>query len=534
MIVVINPSAKAGHSFKGLHAYCSHDQERAKTSERVEWIDTRNIGIEDSDHAWKIMAATAQAQNQLKQNSGIRAGKAPKDGAVMHVILSFHTDEPQSREDMQAAADELLAQLGADPAKMRSKNKPKLRQFADEHQAVLYAHSDTENGHLHMMINRIHPQTGLVLPTNNDHIKAQAWALDYSMRHGTDEKTPARQENKDMRENGEYVKADKRKTRNAYEQDQKYRDASNDNHRLKSVAAEQLEKDAALAQHGRTNAEKQANDWNLLVEAHKERKSVLGRQLQTQINNAKAAAREEYRPHLRELRDQQEAERRTFESLEASFFGRAANAFKTVFASPEDIGGHRRGFNVKTFQAATNAGGRKQYFDEAQERARKAVEREQALKAERSAEELKIAHAASLAENREHLTTEREDLKQQHFEEAERLKSEWRDRNAEREQALEAVPSPIEHDRTFKERAALAHVRKDYRTEFDKASQPVPEQDNEQSSSGGDDAQTIQPAPEPKTPEQSLQESYADMFREKLAEQKEQSRDTDRDDQERE
>lgn len=149
------------------------------------------------------------------------------------------------------------------------------------------------------------------------------------------------------------------------------------------------------------------------------------------------------------------------------------------------------------------------------------------------AEQLKTAHAAKQAENRERLNAKREELKQLHVEETERLKSEWRERNAERQQALEAVPAPIEHDRTFKEKAALAHVRKDYRTEFDKVSQAVPEQDNEQDSSSGDESGSVQQAIEPEKPQKSLQESYADMFREKLAKAQEQSKDKDRGDRER-
>jgi len=43
MIVVINPSGAAGHSFKGLHAYCAHDAGNAQTTERVDWMETRNL-----------------------------------------------------------------------------------------------------------------------------------------------------------------------------------------------------------------------------------------------------------------------------------------------------------------------------------------------------------------------------------------------------------------------------------------------------------------------------------------------------------
>ena len=61
MIVVINPSGAAGHSFKGLHAYCAHDAGNAQTTERVDWMETRNLATDDAHVGWKIMAATALA-----------------------------------------------------------------------------------------------------------------------------------------------------------------------------------------------------------------------------------------------------------------------------------------------------------------------------------------------------------------------------------------------------------------------------------------------------------------------------------------
>ena len=33
----------------------------------------------------------------------------------------------------------------------------------DEHQAVYIAHKDTEHPHLHIILNRVHPETGKVL-----------------------------------------------------------------------------------------------------------------------------------------------------------------------------------------------------------------------------------------------------------------------------------------------------------------------------------------------------------------------------------
>jgi hypothetical protein len=53
-----------------------------------------------------------------------------------------------------------------------------------EHQAVLVAHNDKEYAHVHVMLNAIHPETGLRLDESFEHRRAQAWALDYEREHG--------------------------------------------------------------------------------------------------------------------------------------------------------------------------------------------------------------------------------------------------------------------------------------------------------------------------------------------------------------
>lgn len=438
MIVVINPSGSAGRSFKGLHAYCAHDQQRAQTSDRVDWIETRNVAADDPAQAWKIMAATAAAQNDLKKAAGVRAGRTSKDGAVMHVVLSFDEDEPTDRETMQAAADEFLSQLGADPAKMRGKSKPKRRQFADEHQVVMYAHRDTDNAHLHLMINTVHPEHGVKLPSNNNQIKAQKWALEFSKQHGTDMKTPAREDNAEARDSGEYVKGEKRKSRNAYEQEQATK-AADDNERLKSIIEEQRKKDAALALRGRNLAAMQERAWQVLTDGHKERKAALARGHQRDMNKIKAEVREEFRPEWRELRRHQQAERHTFEELERSFFGRASNMAKTVRLSADDIGGEKTNIITRTFRILTNATERQAYFDAAQERARKAVERRQAEQVQSTSQPLKDAHEVKQAGLRAVYAQERDELAKGHAAAQAALKDDWRLRAQEKQQALKAA-----------------------------------------------------------------------------------------------
>lgn len=462
MIVVINPSGSAGRSFKGLHAYCAHDQDRADTSERVEWMDMRNLAANDPEQAWKVMAATAGAQNELKRAAGIRAGRTSKDGAVMHVVLSFDKDEPVDSETMQAAADGFLSQLGADPAKMRGKAKPKRRQFADEHQVVMYAHRDTDNAHLHLMINTVHPEHGVKLPTSNNQIKAQKWALEFSKEYGTDKKTPAREENAELRAQGEYVKGERRKSRNAYEQEQQAKDAANDNGLAEAALKEQRAKDAALAQRGRDLAEQRQEMWAQVTDDYRGRKAALARQLQTDINKVKAETRETFRPRWRELREFQVAERQTFDELERSFFGRASNMAKALRLSSDDVSDGRTNTINRAFKIITNAGERQVYFDAAQERSRSALQREQAAKVAEASQALKDAQGASQARQREEYFAARAATAEKHAAEAEQLKTDWKARGEERQVALDDL-------------AAKSEARKKLQDDYREAHRPAPD-----------------------------------------------------------
>jgi hypothetical protein len=53
-----------------------------------------------------------------------------------------------------------------------------------EHQALLVAHDDKEHAHVHLMLNTVHPETGLRLDDNFERRRAQAWALDYERENG--------------------------------------------------------------------------------------------------------------------------------------------------------------------------------------------------------------------------------------------------------------------------------------------------------------------------------------------------------------
>ncbi len=90
---------------------------------------------------------------------------------VYHVILSWQQGEEPTNTEMFDAGEAALAALD-----MR------------EHQYVFAIHRDTENTHLHLMVNRVHPETRRVVHPGLSHLKldrcmrelelAQGWAHD--------------------------------------------------------------------------------------------------------------------------------------------------------------------------------------------------------------------------------------------------------------------------------------------------------------------------------------------------------------------
>lgn len=71
-----------------------------------------------------------------KQNQQCRSAK------FLHLVFSLNQNENLSKDDWQYIAKQVLKCIGV-----------------DEHQAIGFVHQDTENEHLHLVINRIHPAT---------------------------------------------------------------------------------------------------------------------------------------------------------------------------------------------------------------------------------------------------------------------------------------------------------------------------------------------------------------------------------------
>lgn len=119
-----------GRSFRALATYLAAGK-TGQERERVAWSTARNLPTNDPELAGTIMRATAERSTRVEQ-------------PVYHLVLSFDPDDGVDRATMERVADRVLTRIQL-----------------HEHQAVIVAHRDREHAHIHILVNRVHPETGL-------------------------------------------------------------------------------------------------------------------------------------------------------------------------------------------------------------------------------------------------------------------------------------------------------------------------------------------------------------------------------------
>jgi relaxase-like protein len=179
--------------------YMLHDKGGAQTSGRLGFVELRNLPVRDPDpsdkktcydaakKALRCMAWVAAHAKDIRQASVAASAKAaglayddyvrtrnPYRGRkgekpLYSLSIAWHPtkNNKPTHEQMIAAADEVLEALG----------------MADR-QCVILSHHDRPHPHVHLIINRVSPQTGLYAKTGNDYLRVSAWALEYERRTG--------------------------------------------------------------------------------------------------------------------------------------------------------------------------------------------------------------------------------------------------------------------------------------------------------------------------------------------------------------
>ena len=127
-MIGMSSSAK---SFGALAHYLANGRS-GNEPERVAWSASRNLPTAEPELAGKIMRATASQNVRVAQPG-------------YHVALSFDPGDAVDRATMERVADRTIAALGL-----------------TGHQALIVCHRDRDHPHMHLLINRVHPETGRV------------------------------------------------------------------------------------------------------------------------------------------------------------------------------------------------------------------------------------------------------------------------------------------------------------------------------------------------------------------------------------
>lgn len=372
-----------GTSFKGTAAYLLHDEGQAQTSDRVLWTDTRNLATDNPDQAWRVMAATAMDSDRLKrahheaeqaklpedERADYRSSKASKNH-VFHYSLAWDgktEGDTLTREEMTKAAYDSMRALGADHL-----------------QAMIVAHDSKTNPHVHVMLNRVNPETGRVeTPESNAKYRLSEWALGYERDRGQ-VLCKVREENARLRENGLPFDQHTDQARPGYEAEKAVAGAAERNpedaEKLRASLKGRIAEQAAVSRDMR---ERHEVEWTKLFKDHEFRKAMINQEADDGKGYADRAVRMSFVDRFDDLRKEQGRDQAQFVEREASFFGRLTNvgtAARQVWATRREEGGDDglSTSNVigETWNVMANSGARLEALKAAQEKAKASLDKD--------------------------------------------------------------------------------------------------------------------------------------------------------------
>ena len=296
--------ASKGRSFVGAGLYYLHDK-GASTKARVAFTYTENLPTRDPDKAIKCMAYTAIRQQQIKARAGGSAKGRKLTQPVYSYSLSWDPGEDPSLDQMVAAAQETLKELGL-----------------SGHEALFVVHNDEPHPHIHVIANRVHPETGIAAPLKKDFLKLSAWAEKFERLQGKIV-CEQRVENNELRRRGRFVK----------DRDSQH---SAEYHRWRLDRLHTQYNDRAVE--------------SAVVNARQEReREQLRNERDRQLADLRTRAREATRADWRDLFTIQRRERARLDDAQRSVFGRVRFFIKTY---REEFKAARKSARKEMFKSA--------------------------------------------------------------------------------------------------------------------------------------------------------------------------------------
>lgn len=412
-----------GTSFRGAARYLLGDK-GSEAAERVAWTENRNVASRNPETCWRVMAATSMDQERLKQQAGVPNSGRKSNKHVLHFSLSWHAEEAPglTRAEMMRAANTMLHVMQA-----------------QEHQALIVCHTDKLQPHIHVLVNRVHPNDGRVLSSSFEKLKASKWAQKYEEQRG---KIYCEQRviNNAARDRGEYTRGQKDQPRVVHDI---AASSANDNERKQKLLEEHRRQAHALKEAERRLKDRHAQAWAQLQQRHRQMVKLIAEKTRQVIGRNQQQIRDRFRPLWEYQHHEHQAELRAFELREARALGRMKNAFKSIdFRSL--IGQDRQGDDGKArtiaeaFKMLGDAGARLQVLKRQQEAAKQLLESRQRREELAAAKQRRAEQQKYLGENRRRFEAERSSLvltqsmekaklKAQWLEKGRRLRAQWRE-----------------------------------------------------------------------------------------------------------
>lgn len=459
-----------GTSFKGVAQYLLHDKDHADTNDRVAWTHVEGLATDDAQTAFRVMAATAMDAERIKrQHHEAEMAKLPEeerrpfrnagrksDKSVWHFSLSWHPDEAQAltREQMIDAARSSLKQLGKGDF------------TADQLQAVFVCHEDEKHPHVHVVVNRVHPEHGRMISKFNDWKRFSRWAQAYEEERGH-VFCHQRRANNMTRDMGGHVYGKGSLPHHISTADRVQRNAINDNDdHLARVQAEQRQKTADLAQRGRAQAKRHLDELRARQEAYIAEKREARAAAAKPIAREKAKIFAAFQPYQQELLELHELRVADFEKRERDMFGKARNMFDAVKATwSVQRAGDRPVKLSDYYRPFSGEGARLEAMKELLRSEQRQLEIEREKQHGAAMSRIAAERIAKIAGAREAYAADRDHIVSEQREERLALKADWKTRHVEQHRAIEAVKmagiAKVKRTRDEFMRRAKSHMAKD-------------------------------------------------------------------------
>jgi len=418
---------KTGRSFKGIAKYLLHDPDHAKTDDRVAWTATRNLATRNSEVASRVMAATALDQDRLKKEAGVKSTGRKSNKHVMHYSLSWHEEEAGSltRDEMLQAVEQSLAVLGRDAT---DKHR---RQYANEHQAMIVCHDDEPHPHVHVVVNRVHPEHGVMLPSSYERDNLSRWAKQYEQERGKIY-CENREHNENARQNGGKRKGNKNKSRDVYELEKQHgKDSS-----IVRIYREQRAKDRQLVRRTQSIKQRHQENWSQWRDSFRREKEAVSQQVHRQASRDLAALKKDFEPRWRKLLNKQRQDLVAFGKREGHFLGRIQNALagiqlQNILSQRDRVGALRY-----ALAGIGSRDGRLEALKKAHLHEARKLQAKERKTARNVVYRARVRRANQMSDRRVEWLEKREHLLAKHQQEKAQLKEAWRVRKEERQKAV--------------------------------------------------------------------------------------------------